>query len=287
MSAGEIDYLLIGHITADLVPGGRELGGTVSYAARTAKNFGLRVGVLTSAATGDSLLDQLAASADEVITLSAEQTTTFENIYTPAGREQFIRGVASPVRAEHVPQKWLKTPLVHIGPIADEVDTGVVDLFPGSIIMLTLQGWLRRWESDGRVRFKHWHDPRTLKLLNLVVFSEEDIIEAPEMEQEIAQATGNLVVTRAYDGGTYYHNGQPSDYKAVDAVVVDPTGAGDVFATSLLAALNVLNGDMEAAVRVAADLGARSVTRVGLDSAPTPDEIRRALEQNFSRNTEP
>ena len=56
------DYLLIGHMTADLTPEGkRRLGGTVSYAARTAHAFGLRVRLLSSAAQGEPLLDELAA----------------------------------------------------------------------------------------------------------------------------------------------------------------------------------------------------------------------------------
>ncbi len=32
-----VDYLLIGHVAVDLTPSGKQLGGTVSYAALTAK----------------------------------------------------------------------------------------------------------------------------------------------------------------------------------------------------------------------------------------------------------
>lgn len=278
MASSKIDYVLIGHITADIIPEGRELGGTVSYAARTAAAFGLRVGILTSARPDDPLLEELAESAAELIVLPAESTTTFENIYTPAGREQFIRGVAAPINLQDVPPDWMDAPLVHLAPIAGDGDPALADLFPNSTIMLTLQGWLRRWEADGRVRFRSWHDEAALKRLDFVVFSEEDIVEAPEMEQRIAAAGRDIIVTRAYDGGTYYHHGEPYHYRAFPADVVHPTGAGDVFATSLLAAWKALDGDMHAALKVAAELGAHSVTRVGLDSAPTPDEVRAALD---------
>jgi len=40
----------------------------------------------------------------------------------------------------------------------------------------------------------------------------------------------------------------------------------------------VIGGNMTAAIAIAAQLAAISVTRVGLDSAPTPDEIQQALE---------
>ena len=43
------DYLVIGHITADVVPGGTTPGGTALYAARTAARLGLRVAIVTSA----------------------------------------------------------------------------------------------------------------------------------------------------------------------------------------------------------------------------------------------
>ena len=90
--AFEPDYLLIGHMTADLTPDGRILGGTVSYAARTVKAFGLSVGILTSASAGEILLDRLYDYADEIVVVPALQTSTFENIYKPEGRQQVIRG---------------------------------------------------------------------------------------------------------------------------------------------------------------------------------------------------
>ena len=67
-----IDVLLIGHVTVDLAPGGRMLGGTVSYAAPTFAAFGHRVGIVTSAAANEPLLDQL-RSHGELIVRPSEQ----------------------------------------------------------------------------------------------------------------------------------------------------------------------------------------------------------------------
>lgn len=277
-SPSEIDYLLIGHITADLTLQGRQLGGTVSYAARTVNAFGLRVGALTSAAHEEPLLAGVRPYAD-VMTLPADSTSTFENIYEPGGRIQYIRGVASKIRREDVPAKWLSAPLVHLAPLTDEVDPQIAHLFPDAMVLLTLQGWLRRWDSDGRVHFKRWHDAGVLADIDIVVFSEEDIVEAPELEQEFAQTTRHLLVTRAEKGGTYYRNGEATIYDTPQVQVIHPTGAGDVFAASLLAALHVLDNDFQRTVKVAAMLAANSVTRVGLDGAPTPEEVQRALNQ--------
>lgn len=270
------DYLLIGHLTADLTPDGRFLGGTVSYAARTAHAFGLRVGVLTSAAADEPLLDELAPYA-EIRSIPAADTSTFENIYHATGRTQYIRGVAETLTTEHVPADWRAAPLVHLAPLTDEVDPQIAHLFPDATVLLTLQGWLRRWDADGRVRFKRWFDPDVLRAINIVVFSEDDILEAPDMEAAFRDVTEHLVVTRAERGGTYYNSGDRHSYDTLQVEVVNPTGAGDVFAGALLSSLHLLDGDMHAAINVAARLGAISVTRWALEGTPTPDEVRAAL----------
>lgn len=270
------DYLLIGHLTADLTPEGRLPGGTVSYATRTAAAFGLRVALLTSAAEDDPLLGSLTPYA-EVVSLPARETTTYENIYKPDGRVQYVRGVAAPIGTGDLPPHFLGAPLVHLAPIADEIDPQIAHQFKGSTTLLTLQGWLRRWDADGRVHFKRWYDPDVLQSIDIVVFSEEDIVESPQMEQEFAGSVKHLFVTRAEKGGTYYHNGTTIHYTTPNVELVNPTGAGDVFASSLLASLSALDHDMQAAIQVAARLGATSVTRYLLDGAPSADEVQAAL----------
>ncbi|MBI1278553.1 MAG: hypothetical protein GC179_10550 [Anaerolineaceae bacterium] len=271
------DYLLIGHATADLTPAGRLLGGTVSYAARVIHAFGLKAGILTSAAAPEPLLDQLRPYVSELVVLPAQDTSTFENIYNPSGRIQYLRAVASKITPADIPVHWLNAPLVHLAPLTDEVDPNIAHQFKDATVMLTLQGWLRKWDADGRVRFKRWFDADVLKDIDIVVFSEEDIAEAPELEQEFAGAVRHLFVTRAEKGGTYYRDGQPADYSTMQVELVHPTGAGDVFAAGLLSSLHVLKGDFKAATQVAAHLAAISVTRFGLDSAPTSAEVQGAL----------
>jgi sugar/nucleoside kinase (ribokinase family) len=278
MTATPPDYLLIGHITADLTPNGRIPGGTVSYAARTAAAFGLRVGVLTSMAVSEPLLDKLRPYA-EIVCLPAEQTTTFENIYEPEGRRQYVRGVAAPIEVSNIPPYFLRSPLVHLAPIIGEGDPRIAHLFKDSTVLLTLQGWLRRLEPDGRVRFKRWYDPDVLKSIDIVVFSEEDIVEAPDMEQDFARSVKNLFVTRAEQGGTYYRNGEPLSYDTPQVEMVNPTGAGDVFAASLLASLPAMTNDLLLATKVAARLGAICVTRPGLEGTPTSEEVQAALQE--------
>lgn len=280
MTHAPIDYLLIGHITADLLPdGGRIAGGTVSYAARTAHAFGLRVGVLTSAASDEPLLTALSPYA-EVISLPAETTTTYENIYTAAGRKQYVRGVAAPITVDDLPETWRNAPLVHFAPIAGEAqDATLLSVFPPSTTrLLTLQGWLRRWDTDGLVQFRPWFDAALLRLLDVVVFSEEDVTAAPDMIAQIAEIVPELFVTQAERGGLYYHVGAASRYSTPQVEVLEPTGAGDVFAAALLATYPRTRNWQDAA-QIAAALAAVSVTRHGLEGAPTREEVLKLLPQ--------
>ncbi|MDX2137134.1 MAG: PfkB family carbohydrate kinase [Chloroflexota bacterium] len=271
------DYLLLGNITADLVPEGRALGGTVSYSAPTAAAFGLQVGLVTRAAAREPLLLQLADSTT-ICAHEAPETTTFENLYTPHGRVQYVRGIAGAVAYSDIPEAWRTAPLVHLAPIAGEVDPALARFFPHARVMLTLQGCLRQWGTDGRVHFRRWLDADVLRTIDVVVFSEEDIAESPEMEQEIVQVASHVVVTRAERGGTLYSGGAAVDYPTPVVQLVHPTGAGDIFAAALLCALHTLGNDYERACQVAARVAANSVTRVGLSSVPTLSEVAAALQ---------
>src|SRR5919202_2430861 len=95
-----LDYLVIGHVTKDVAPaapGGYLFGGTASFGSLTARNLQRRAGVLTSAIASPELSAFL--SGVDVHVIPAADMTTFENIYTPAGRVQFLRAVAPPIPA--------------------------------------------------------------------------------------------------------------------------------------------------------------------------------------------
>lgn len=278
------DYLLIGHMTADLTEQGRILGGTVSYAARTVSAFGLRCAVLTSATQDDELLPQLREYADEVVVIPAKQTSTFENRYLPDGRQQYIRGVAAPLLVDHLPPAWQDTPLVHLGPLTGEVNPhDWLNQFPNARTMMTGQGLLRQWDDTGRVTFRSWLDATVLRKLDWFVLSEEDIVLAPHLEQEYASVAQNFVLTRAEKGGTHYTPGGASTYHTPQVEVVHPTGAGDIFAAALLCALHLLDGDTGIALYVAATLAATSVTRYGMEGAPNAAEVSAIIDAAKAR----
>lgn len=270
------DYLLIGHITADLKGTDRVLGGTVSYSAVVAHALGQRVAVLTSAKANEPLLSELAPYA-QVMNLVAPETTTFENVYYGAERLQTLHAHAQRLDYGHVPSAWANAPLVHVAPVADEVMPQLLTRFPQSTVMLTPQGLLRQWGIDGRVRFKRWFDPSVLQAVTVAVFSQQDIAEHPELEAQFAQVVPHVFVTDGANGGVYYANGIAHPYRAYPVEEIDPTGAGDVFATSLLASLPLVGYQWRKALQVAIRLSALAVTQIGTH-APTPQAIAEAVQ---------
>ena len=274
-----IDILLIGHLTVDLVPGGRMLGGTISYAAPTYAACGHKVGILTSAAVDEPLLGQLLPFG-ELSLRPAENSLTYENVYSDSGRTQYIRATANFLRYSDVPVGWTQAPYVHLGPLAAELDPReVAEHFPKATIMLTPQGMMRDWSDDGQVKFRRWFDERALEQIDIVVYSEEDVSQYPQFTDAARRVCKHLVVTNGRKGGTYYHAGGSMHYDSLLVTPQDLTGAGDVFAASLLGALPMLSGDVAKAVQVAGKLAAYSVTRAGLASAPTADEIKYEIER--------
>lgn len=269
------DYLLIGHIAHDVTPDGPRLGGTVSYGAFTAVAMGMRVGILTSTRPDEPLLQKLPPQV-HVISVPAEHTTTFDNRYLDGARIQYMYHRANTLTPDMLPPAWRQARLVHLGPIAYEVDPAFATAFENSPICVTPQGFMRFREPDGLVRTVPWDDAeQVLARARLTVLSEEDIRHDPGLEKVFARMAPLVVVTRAERGGTIHQDGSSWDFPAVKVEQVEPTGAGDVFAAVLHIALDRL-GDLDRAIKVATYLAGHSVTRIGFDSAPKPHEVERA-----------
>jgi sugar/nucleoside kinase (ribokinase family) len=266
-----IDYLLVGHVTQDLTPHGPMPGGTAAYAGLTARALGARPGLVTSFASG-AALGQV-GDLDLSVT-PCGTSTVFENTYTPAGRVQKLVSTASHLDLGSIPLDWRSPRVVHLGPVADEVDPGIAlaQCFAGAFVGATPQGWMRTWDSSGTVRRKLWDGFERLgRAINAVVLSEEDIDRDEAVVGRLAATFEILVVTRGSRGARMFHRGEPVVEVAVrPRVEVDPTGAGDVFAACFF--WLVAGGTPPAkAASTACEIAGDSVERHGLEGVPGPD----------------
>ncbi len=261
------DYLLLGHFTRDLLPDRSTMpGGTSLYASLAAQHLGRKVGVVSAPA-------DLPASWPVEIELAffPSSTPTFENIYGSSGRQQILHSAATPIALEHIPAEWRATPVVHLAPILAETPAELVFAFPGALIGATPQGWMRTWpiQLPGPINYRAWQpDPAVLARIDALVLSIEDVRGDEALALSYTKHCRLVVVTRGPLGATLYLEGQPHQVSAFPAAERDPTGAGDVFAATLITRLHE-TGDPLAAAHFAAFVAARSIEGVGVSSLPS------------------
>jgi sugar/nucleoside kinase (ribokinase family) len=266
-----IDYLVVGHLTRDITPEGPRLGGTAAYSALTARALGLRVGIVTAWAN-DVAIENL--QAIPMVNYPSDITTTFENIYTEEGRIQYLRSQAANLEYYAIPEPWRNAAIVHLGPVAGEVNPTMVRHFPNSLIGLTPQGWMREWDRSGKVRPAEWPEASfTMARAGAVIISVEDVGGDEERIAELATYCPILAVTEGPAGSRLYWHGDVRRFRAPVVPEADATGAGDVYAAAFLSRLYTTRDPWESA-RFATQLASLSVTRQGLDKTPTFDEIQ-------------
>jgi hypothetical protein len=269
------DFLVIGHITKDLLPDGYTVGGTVTYSSITARNLGRRAAILTAADPGfepGPLLDGIT-----LLRLPSAATTTFQNLYPDGYRVQYIRAVAAPISCAAVPAGWRGVPIVHLGPLAQELPPDIGGCFIQALVGVTPQGWMRQWDGDGRVSPMPWlHAAEVMARARVLVFSREDVAGDEDLIECYARLAQIMVVTQAQRGAILYYHGERRCFPAFVAREVDPTGAGDVFAAAFLIRLHETNDPAEA-THFANCVASFCVEAPGVTGIPTRAQVEDRL----------
>jgi sugar/nucleoside kinase (ribokinase family) len=268
-----VDFVAVGHLTIDQTPRGPRPGGAAYYAAITAHRQGLRVGLLTSFGP-DFPRDALPADI-RVVNVPSERTTVFTigPGRIAAGRrvrQLSVLSRAADLEAASLPEAWCEASLGALCPVVAEVDPALAGAFSDTSLAALPQGWMRQRGPGGLVSPQPWEDADlVLPHVQSVVVSIEDI------EPFQKEALG--AVTRGADGAVLFVNGERYGVEADRALEVDETGAGDVFATSLLIAYN-RDGNAWDAAAAAACCAAASVEAEGVAGIPE----RAALEARIA-----
>jgi sugar/nucleoside kinase (ribokinase family) len=271
-----VDYLVIGHLTCDVVPQGLQIGGGACYSALAAKAMGLRVGIFT--AWGDELPLDLFENI-QVVYNPVERSTTFENIHTPQGRIQYVHHVAPRLDLSLVPEIWKRAPIIHLASVAQEMEAILPEDFRPTLLGLSLQGWLRNWDDIGRVHRCTWQGAQAaLEKSGAAVVSMEDVAHDEQMIEDYMLSSRVLAVTEGAAGVRLFWNHDLRRFIPPPVKEVDATGAGDIFAASFFARLYVTRDPWEAA-RFAMRVATLSVTRKGYDGVPTPKEVQDCLSE--------
>ena len=281
------DILIVGHITCDLVeerpPSPYLIGGTVSFAAATALGLGRSPAVVTRAAPDLDLGDF--PRETELHLLPSQETTTFANVYTEQGRVQYSYAQALPIGAADIPDHLRAPGVVLLGPLVNEVEADVAAAFDDNTLVAAVpQGWMRRWGDDGRVFAKPWESAaEILPHLDALILSLEDIDYDLDRLTPMVEQVPIVVVTEYRDGSTLYMQ-EGNDLSVIKipprpATELDPTGAGDVFATAFLLRLQE-TGDPAQSARFANIAASLSVEQAGLTGVPTRQDVLRFMAEH-------
>jgi len=275
-----MDFLTIGNITKDLIPGGYTVGGTVTYASVAAMRLGRRPGVL--ARVGPDLALPAVYADIELHALPSEHTLTFENVYTPDGRVQTIHAFADAIAPQDVPAALVQAapPIVLLGPLAGELDPQVAELFPGSLRGVVPQGWMRRWDARGRVSHRPLAcDAEVLRHADVLVISTEDVNHNVSLARCYAETVRTVVLTRGQHGADLYHEGQVTHLRPRSAQQIDPTGAGDTFTAAFLIYFSE-TGDPVRAARFANVAASFVVEGLSYSTTPTRAQVEAYLAEH-------
>lgn len=260
----------------------------MTFAALTASRLGQAAGIVTCADEAllhdlPSLLPQIALAA-----AVAPATTVFENSYHQGFRTQYLRSCAPALTYADIPSTWLDAPVLLLAPLAQEIPPALISNLPrrtGSLLAATPQGWLRRWDADGRVWPTPWEAAEELlPLLDVLILSHDDLLPFADNQRTAADVqlaswsthVPLLVATDGRHGATLFERGTATHFPAYPACEIDPTGAGDVFAAAFLVHLH-LHHDAHAAMDFASCVASFSVEGHGIASIPALEKIQQRL----------
>lgn len=212
-----------------------------------------------------------------VLCRPAATTTTFENVYTAGRRSQRCLTVAERLGPADVPPRWRETArAVLLAPVMNEVDPALAYAFPGALVGVAAQGYLRTRRRDGAAVGRRWQPSRRwLGRLAALVLSGDDLAHAPALISKLSVAPV-LVLTHGAAGAQLICGGETVVVPAYPAHEVDATGAGDVFAAALLVAL-VEGRPPAAAARFAASAASWAVEAPGTEGIATREQIEERL----------
>jgi hypothetical protein len=266
------EFVVVGHTAVDLVPGGGwRTGGTVTFAAVQAHRLGMSVGIVTAAADTLSVHDCFPFA--EVVQQPSPESTTFENHYEDGRRKQRLHAVAAPIAIDAVPPDWRGAAIALIGPVFGEVEPAMAASFDdATLVGVSPQGWLRRVDGEHNVERSSYDGAPFWPGADAVFVSDEDLAGGRDDVAPWTSTVAVIVMTESYRGAQVWAEGRWRRIDAFPGDEVDPTGAGDTFATAFLIRFRE-TGDLDQAVRFGAAAASLSIGGPGADAMAERPEI--------------
>ncbi len=206
----------------------------------------------------------------------------YANTYDKNGnRKQFLLAEGSPLQLVPHIRKDEEPEIAFVTPAFHEFKRAPLR-FQGAIVGVSLQGPLRA--TTGRQRVIHHSHPyvvaeRFVRPGWVSFLSDEDTAEPELLAEHIAGLGAVAVLTRGHNGATLFDSdGTTEHWDALPARPVDPTGAGDCFASAFLFRLAETE-ELTSAMRFALAAGALAVESRGIDGIASREAIESRMRE--------
>jgi len=258
MAAAGFDLAVVGHFSIDTIvlPTRKSpfnvLGGAVTYTALAAKNLDTYTGIISRVGAGFPQaylwwLEQEGIDITSINKYADEATTSFQLTYQPdfEARTLKLKSKGLPLTPDDIPAGFYAK-AIHLGPIANEIPYEVAELLKKCCDTLSLdpQGLTRSFDAQGNVYENAAEvDNDIFSLINIYKSSQHEIF-ALTGETELKHAiraihdvgVETVIITLGRRGAVLSVEGAQYNIGACPSnVVVDSTGAGDVFIGGFLA----------------------------------------------------
>ena len=244
---------VVGHITIDLILSRgrfvrRALGGPPTYASIGAKKLGANPIMVSKVGRDfpDEYVQWLLKQGVDltwVVTSPTHPTTCFTLDYRDGERVLKISARCEDIAPQEVLDAIQEVESVHVGTVAGELSPAVLPQLAKRVkaSTLDLQGYVRDVGEGGEVFLGKSLDPQLLSGFSAVGGSSDELMSAARCEtvEEAAEAflssgCERVVVLKGAQGSEVYERDEVAVVPAYPVEnVVDPTGAGDVYLSSL------------------------------------------------------
>lgn len=265
-------------MTLDKRPEGDVAGGSVTYATATARKLGWETAALT---TCGPEFDPARELPDVPVFLHRSPATTrFVNEYGLDGmRHQVLLSKAGPVHVGPLPETWRRPDVLLLAPLAGEIEGGLAPTFEAEAVGAVAQGWVRDFAPDGAVSPREWRDPgAALAGVHVLFVSQHDLPPGGQQPRDFLAWVPMVAVTRGWRGAVLHTRDATHEVPGLPRPEVDPTGAGDVFATAFLVRYHETGDALESAA-FANCAASCAVEGVGASSLGDRAEVQRRMEQ--------
>lgn len=258
MAAAGFDLAVVGHFSIDTIvlPTRKSpfsvLGGAVTYTTFAAKNLDACAGIISRVGADFPQaylwwLEQEGIGITSVNRYPDEATTGFELTYQPdlEGRTLKLKSKGSPLTTDDIPGGFYAK-AIHLGPIANEIPYEVAELLKKRCDTLSLdpQGLTRSFDAQGNVYENAAEVDNDIFSLIKIYKSSQHELFALTGETELKHAiraihdvgVETVIITLGRKGAVLSVEGAQYNIGVCPSnVLVDPTGAGDVFIGAFLA----------------------------------------------------